>query len=354
MIVLSVPRSKGQIVKEFLLEQGLMDRSQRICQIDDKIEFPVLRYIERELVERILGIDAVGVECFKIEEDRKRARSFDPIDNIRASILKMGLEENRIGEIPEKWELVGDVLVLKIPNALGDQKKELAKAYAKELGAKTVLEDVGGVKGELREPGMERLLGKETETIHKENGIKFKLDTAKIMFSSGNVDERIRMGRIGNLNNETIVDMFAGIGYFTLPLAVYSKPKRIYACEKNPVSFEYLKKNLELNRVQDIVEPLLGDNRETAPEGVADRVLMGYVGTTHLFLEKALKVLKEEGGIVHYHETCPNELLPERPVQRIKEACSKTDLSIRFFTLRRIKSYAPGVTHVVVDVEITK
>ncbi len=63
------------------------------------------------------------------------------------------------------------------------------------------------------------------------------------MFSSGNMNERIRMSNISK-PNEVVVDLFAGIGYFTLPIAVYSKPKKIYACEKNPISYDFFVKIL--------------------------------------------------------------------------------------------------------------
>ena len=69
-----------------------------------------------------------------------------------------------------------------------------------------------------------------------------------------------------------------------------------------------------------LVEPRLGDCAAVTPEGVADRVIMGYVGTTHHDQVNGIRALKPEGGILHYHETTPEKLLFERPVNRIKEA----------------------------------
>ncbi len=77
--------------------------------------------------------------------------------------------------------------------------------------------------------------------------------------------------------HETVVDLFAGIGYFTLPMAVYSKPKKMFACEINPIAYQYLCANVVLNHVTNIVEPLLGDNRKIAPKDCADRVILGYL-----------------------------------------------------------------------------
>lgn len=208
-----------------------------------------------------------------------------------------------------------------------------------------------GIEGRLREPKVEVLWGSETETVHKENGVKFKLDCAHLMFSSGNVDERIRMATISN-SNEVVVDMFAGIGFFSIPMAVHSKPQKIYALELNPTAHHYLSENVQLNDVEDLVEPVLGDNRIFKKEGIADRIIMGYLDDTHKYLKKALELLKPEGGIIHYHEKCPNELLEIRPIERVKNEMDKHGWNMNLLNFKTVKSYAPGVSHVVLDVNV--
>lgn len=252
--------------------------------------------------------------------------------------------------LPKKWELLGDVLLMKIPGELEDLKGEIAKEYAIELLAKTVLWDLG-IEGEFREPKVKLLYGKETETIHKENGVKFKLDVAKLMFSSGNIDERIRMATIAK-KDEIVVDMFAGIGFFSLPMAVHSRPKKIFACEKNPIAYSYLEENVRLNQVEEIVNPVLGDNRQFEKESIADRIVMGYLEGTNIYLSKALDILKRDGGIIHYHEKCPNELLPKRPIENVKSELAKKGRDMELLEMKTVKSYAPGVSHIVLDINI--
>jgi len=203
-----------------------------------------------------------------------------------------------------------------------------------------------------REPKVELIYGsKSTETIHKENGIRYKLDPQKVMFSSGNMNERIRMATISN-KSETIVDLFAGIGYFTLPIAVYSKPKRVFACEKNPVAYDYLCQNIVLNNVTNIVEPLKGDNRNIAPKNVADRVIMGYLDDTHKFLPIAFDCLKDCKGIIHYHEKIPEEKFPDGPLKKIQKIADKYDRKAKILKHEHVKSYAPGISHYVLDIKI--
>ncbi|HEC81835.1 MAG TPA: class I SAM-dependent methyltransferase family protein [Thermoplasmatales archaeon] len=267
--------------------------------------------------------------------------------------LQGKLPSHLLNFVPGKWEKIGNVLILKIPEEIRRYREEVAEVYAKVLSCKSVLEDAGGVEGEWRKPRVRFVYGdSDTETLHVENGIRYRLDPAKIMFSSGNMDERIRMARIAE-EDETVVDMFAGIGYFSLPVAVYSKPKRVYAVEINPVAHRYLCENISLNNVNDVVEPVLGDNRKVTPKDVADRVIMGYLHDTHRFLPAAFSALRDS-GVLHYHEVCPNELLSRRPLKRVEEAAKKHGFKVDDVSRRVIKSYAPGVSHVVLDVWVRR
>jgi len=274
-----------------------------------------------------------------------------PYDLISKHLLKV-LPVELIKKIPNKWEKVGDVVTIVLPKELIEYKELIGGKYAELLNCKTVLNSMGGIIGEFRKPNVEIIFGsKDTETTHKENGIYFKLDPQKIMFSSGNIDERIRLATVSN-NNEVVVDLFAGIGYFTLPIAVYSKPEMIVACEKNPVSFDYLKENITLNNVIDIVEPIKGDNREVVPKFIADRVIMGYIGNTREFLETSINCLKERIGIIHYHDKIPEKKIPNSPMDELNKVAERFDRKIELIGYKHVKSYAPGIGHYVFDIKI--
>jgi len=274
-----------------------------------------------------------------------------PLENIKKS-LSYTVPLELINFLPEKWEKIGNILTIKLNEKLSSYREEIGKAYAEVLHCKTVLNDFGGISGIYREPNVKLLHGsKDTETVHKENGICYKLDVRKIMFSSGNMDERIRMATISN-KNETVVDLFAGIGYFTLPMAVYSKPKKIYSCEINPVSYDYLCKNIVLNHVTSIVEPLLGDNRNIAPKNVAQRVIMGFFEEIEKFLPTAFDCLKNSTGIIHFHYICSNDLFPEKPLKIVEKTADKYKRNVELLTSRVIKSYAPCVSHIVLDIQV--
>jgi tRNA wybutosine-synthesizing protein 2 len=242
-----------------------------------------------------------------------------------------------------KGKVIGDILVIK-----GDI--ENPEKLLETPGVNRIVK-LGRISGLKREPDVDMIIGEGTETIHRENKCSFKLDVSRIMWSKGNTTERKRMSTIAK-QGETVVDMFAGIGYFSIPIAVHSKPTKIYSIEINPVSYGYLCENVHLNKVEGILEPILGDCRETAPIGVADRVLMGYIGNTNEYLDVAMDVLKE-GGIIHYHESVPDKIKFIRPVDRINEAAMAAGRQmVEVVNKRIIKPYSPGVYHVVVDAKI--
>ena len=330
-----VPIKDAEKVRIELAESDRLDPKRKIKLIE----------INQRLLEIPVTEDIEGFETF-IQEDAEFYNKWQSLEDI----LKYELSENEILKLPSGWQIVGDIIVVTIDPSIDHIKMKIAEALLKMYpSCNTVVRDLG-ISGQFRLPKREALIGNKTETINKEHGCLFKLDVTKVMFSKGNLHEKKLMSKIGT--HETIVDMFAGIGYFTIPMAVHAKPEKIIAIEINPQSYGYLKENIVLNKVEHIVEARNGDCAEVAPKGVADRVLMGYVNTTHHYLDSGIAALKPEGGIIHYHETTPESMVFSRPVERVQAAATKAGRRVEILDCRKIKKYSPGVWHVVVDARI--
>ncbi|HTX44540.1 MAG TPA: class I SAM-dependent methyltransferase family protein, partial [Methanocella sp.] len=181
------------------------------------------------------------------------------------ALLRDSLSEEERAVLPRSWQIVGEVALVHIHPLLQTKKTLIGESLLKLYPRCRTVMETKRIAGEYREPVLEKIAGDGTETIDKENYVLYKLDVAKIMFSKGNFYERRRMGTVGT--GENVLDMFAGIGYFSLPMAVHAKPKKILAIELNPVSYGYLCENIRLNHVEDIVEPVPGDCREKSPVG---------------------------------------------------------------------------------------
>ncbi len=321
---LKVKKEIAEKVRRRLLKKGLLASQWSIVYDGEYLYFPL-----QEKIEGSVYMDMPG---------RKEKES--PYDKVKKIVGDVN--------IPRHWEKIGDVLLLPPFENYEKYGETVGAAFSQVMGVKTVA-IYHGVEGELRIPRIEVIYGEDTETVHIENGIKYALDVSRVMFSSGNVEERIRMSRV-DAEGEVIVDMFAGIGYFSLPLAKYGGASKIYACEKNPVAFHYLLKNIRINGVSSIV-PLFGDNRKNAPKNIADRVILGYVHTEK-FLDTGIEALKDEGGVIHYHDTFTTEERAWKPEKIVEEHASRYGFEVKIMFKRTVKSYAPHIWHVVVDARL--
>ncbi|MCZ7398985.1 MAG: class I SAM-dependent methyltransferase family protein [Candidatus Methanoperedens sp.] len=314
-------------VRQKLLLEDALDKTRKIVKKESFVEIPI-------------KFDIKGFTL--VEQDAPRL--YIPKKTL-GDILDIPAGERKL--LPSGWQVLGDIVIVTLKVELEHRKAEIGKALLSLYpGCRTVLLDKG-ITGRMRQPVREIIAGENTETIHKENGCLFKLDAMRIMYSQGNLAEKKRMSRLGK--GEVVVDMFAGIGYFSIPMAVHSKPVKIFAIEINPEAFGYLKENIKLNKVGDIIEPVAGDCSIVTPRGIADRVIVGYLDA-HLYLEQGICALVP-GGIIHYHEAVP-EAVEHRPVERIIEASGKLGRDVEIIGMRRIKKYSPGVWHVVVDAKV--
>lgn len=338
MMFARIPASKASKIIPRFLQLGLINRNVKITKGERYRLVPILEG-KKDVVAK-MGYDfmdgPVQIICRTSPQERILADLSD-------------LPENVLNNLPRKWEYIGRIIIIRLDRSAEPYKQRIGKVYANHLRMDTVCVDRKGVSGEFRKPSMEIIYGTQTEGTRLENGILYRLDVTKVMFSSGNMDERRRM-KFLDCTGETIVDMFAGIGYFTLPIAKFANPYRVIACEKNPESFKFLKKNIELNDVSDIVIPVLGDNRNLdIKDATVDRILMGYVKNTSDFLSKALSMIRP-GGMIHYHDTFKVREY-QKVVNEIFDKYCPGRYEIK--NIREVKSFAPSVSHYVVDVKIS-
>lgn len=268
---------------------------------------------------------------------------------LRAALQDM-LTEEELKLLPKGFERIGHLAIISLPPELEGRGQVIAQALLKLKGVRTVALRKGAISGRHRRPSLKVIVGDpSTETLHRENGCLFKLDVARVMFSSGNIYERESLPKLVR-PGEVIVDLFAGVGQFSIPIARHARPSKVCAIELNPVAYGYLRENIRVNRVGHVVRPLLGDCAEVAPRGMADRVVMGILHVSHRYLPLALEVLKPGGGVIHYHESVPSRLRFERPLKRILQAAAGREVEI--LGKRVVKRYAPGVDHVVIDARV--
>jgi tRNA wybutosine-synthesizing protein 2 len=339
-----------------------------IASLQDEGVYDVTRKVrehDAELVELPVTDAPSETEVLDVVEQVSPERR---LPDLESRLRERGWSDEEVARAPSSWAVVGDVVLVTFGDADPDgeggiDREAVGEALLDLHGEADTVLAREGVSGEFREPSVSVVAGVgDTETVHTEHGTQYALDLSKVMFSPGNKAERARMGDVVE-PGERVFDMFAGIGYFTLPMA--RAGAEITAVEKNPASFRFLVENAMLNEVSERVSAFRADCRDVAVDPRADRVVMGYYGASELrseddpassdasyeYLDAALAALKP-GGVVHMHEATPEELLWDRPVSRLRDAAADAGREVEVLDRPKVKSHSEGVWHVVVDARV--
>ena len=310
-----------------LKEAGCYDSDRRIREAaDGSIEIPVTEVLSLPEIQE-----------FKSQRDPPfRIRMLD--DYLREAGADPEIRET----MPKSWSVIGDVIVVQFGECR--HKQVVADALLDLHGqAQTVL-SIEKITGAHREPSVTVVAGTgDTETVHREHGIEYALDLATVMFSRGNKRERQRMGSIVD-PGETVIDMFAGIGYFSLPMAVAGAS--VTAIEQNPAALQYLLENRERNNVDEMVSVYQGDCGEIVPKlaskgPIADRIHMGHFSAKS-YLEAACAAIKPD-GVIHIHSIEP----ADEPFAKARSRIAAQGLAVD--DCRIVKTHGPGTVHTVID-----
>jgi tRNA wybutosine-synthesizing protein 2 len=240
----------------------------------------------------------------------------------------------RVGYRGRGYHFIGDIAVLHGP---APTDEELA-AIIRHCRPRGVVR-IRSLAGETRIPDAEVLYGTAGDVRHREAGYTFWLDPCRVMFAQGNRSEKTRVASLVR-PGERVADMFAGIGYFAIPVACSGG--EVHAMELNPTAFEYLKRNIRENHVEGHVVAELGDCR-TLLDGVYDRMLMGHFDAPSM-LDAALAHVRA-GSVLHVHSIGD-------ATDPIRESVHTAGYSATI-TARRVKKYGPHAWHMVQDVTVS-
>jgi tRNA wybutosine-synthesizing protein 2 len=267
------------------------------------------------------------------------------------------LDKKEIELLPSGYQALGEICVINLNEKLLSKKKEIGKEILILLPRfKVIYNKKGEISGKFREPQLEFLFGdkniKEAKVI--ENNCAYSFDVTKLMFAKGNINERIRIAKQVK-KNEIIIDMFAGIGYFSVPIGKLSFAKKIYSIELNPNAFEYLNKNIKLNNISN-VETINGDCikeiTKLKEKGViADRIVMGYLPPPIEFVDSALMIIKKK-GVIHYETLLNEDKLEEeieKVIKEINEKAKAQNKKVKLLKNNYVKGYKPHINHYVLD-----
>ena len=348
---IKVRKNLGEQAIRLVRELDIFNNKLKIQQVDDRLCIPLTaKPSPVDIIEfaKKLPNYEVSIHNFAEQEQRHFTHFSFLADKLPADLLAL---------VPRAIDFVGDIAIVEIPPQLSTYKTLIGEALLrthKQTG--TVLAKSGAVEGIYRLRDFEVIAGtKKTATVYREYGFVYHVDVAKAYFSPRLSTEHDRVSSTVK-EEETVVDLFAGVGPFVIPIAKKHKNVLVYAIDVNPDSVSLLKRNIATNRTEKQVIPILGDARQVVKErlhGKADRVIMNLPETAIEFVDIACEAIKSEGGIIHFYsfekDSCPLETAKARLTEAVKQNSRQVK---KVLLAKIVREVAPYFWQVAVDAEI--
>lgn len=307
-----------QRYRDYLEKEKLLDTQHRVEKMPDgTVALPVrgealLEQHLQELRNRVAPGSTCSLTQLVDPAPSKKAQGCSPAQRLCLEVSRW-VEARGVtwsaeleADLPRSWQRHGNLLLLSEDCFQGKQWKtlepELWDIVASALGVQRLAKRGRVLPDGTRTPTVTLLLGDDGCVEHVDNGIRYKFDITQCMFSFGNITEKLRVASLP-CAGQVLVDLYAGIGYFTLPFLVHAGAAFVHACEWNPHAVVALRNNLEINGVADRCQIHFGDNRKLKLSNVADRVNLGLIPSSEEGWPIACQVLrKDTGGILHIHQ----------------------------------------------------
>jgi tRNA (guanine37-N1)-methyltransferase len=269
--------------------------------------------------------------------------------------LKEVLTKDELAYAVTSFDVVGDIAIIEIPEELVLKEKIIANTLLTLLKhVKVILKKKGIHHGTYRLQNYTVIAGeKRKTTIHKESGVRLKLNVEKSYFSARSSNERLRIASLVK-KDESILVMFSGISPFPLVMAYNAKPKDITAIELNPDAHEYALFNTQKNKCGKIITPINGDVTKEVPKlgRKFDRIVMPLPKSAEEFLATALNASRK-GTRLHLYQFGREDDIPAMK-KVLRDLAVKAGHQIRILKTVKAGVYSPKVYRLCFDTTVLK
>ncbi|MFO8050555.1 MAG: class I SAM-dependent methyltransferase family protein [Thermoplasmatota archaeon] len=331
-----IDSKNAERIRQILLDLGHMDHRFQIMKEGRNVLIPIIE--DKDLPIDLLDEFDYRVVEANLMQRKKRPRSYKDLMNVPQIIKE---------RLPSSFDILGDVAVIKLEKELLPHSWEVGKALLDfNRNIRSAVLDKG-VKGDLRIRELELLAGDpDLETVHIENNLRFKLDPSKVYFSPRLATERMRIAKM--TGKEKVLDMFAGVGPFSLNIARHGEPEKVVGIDLNPLCIEYFRTNISLNSVEDKVEAHLGDAADISGMfSPYDRIIMNLPHTSIEYFDRVLDMIEE--GMVHLYSIIDNDTVLMIIHDLIERTISKGK-KININDTRVVHNYSPSQSLMVFDI----
>ncbi len=342
---------KGQTTLAILAELGLVDHSFKIKQSDTRLKIPLSRRPSKDDLESIE--DRIGDFSVAIDDFEPHSKKPDSLEDALSL-----LPPAAVADVPRAFDIVGDLAIVELTPNLEPFQNIIANALMEvHKNVKAVYGKAGPVAGEERVRPLKHLAGdNRTSTVHREFGCMFKVDIAKVFFSPRLSQEHKRVAELVQ-PEEHVMDMFAGVGPYSVLIARNKARVTVDAVDINPDAVGLLKENVKVNHVDEKVRVWGGNVRDIVPTrdllGSASRVIMNHPSQAKLFVDTAAQALRPTGGIVHYYTFAEGTEAEHFAVGELEDNLERVDWNIeQTLLVKKVRGISPLAWQVVVDAEV--
>jgi tRNA (guanine37-N1)-methyltransferase len=326
----------------------LINHSLKVTTTNSVLWVPITRPIQDpEYIRLSIALGKIFVEEREFSERSQRPRSL-------AEVLKKELPPHILTFVPKALDMVGQIAILELPDQLSPYDNVIGSSVLEMYpNVRTVMAKAGEFSTEYRTRELRFIAGKnDSLTRHMEHGCVYELDVRTVFFSPRLSHERLRVASQVQ-PNEIVVDMFAGVGPYSVLIAKRQPSVTVHAIDANPSAHKFLVSNILSNRVVDNVKPIIGDAREVVKSTlfkIADRVIMNLPGSASNFIDVACSSLKEKGGIIHFYSFESTENAAEESKRKLRDQVVASCRELKSVpNVRIVKEIAPYRVQVAVD-----
>lgn len=345
---IQIPYSKAEIILSILRKHRIINVELEFIRKEKTIVIPVNTTDDnlRSLLESAAIDFDYSVDVFAFIEKVKRSKNL-------FEAVKDAIPENLQEYIPKAYDVVGDIVIIDIPEEILSFKPEFGKALLSLFPSiKTVYRKASAVSGELRIREIEYLSGeKKCVTAHTEHGIKIVVNVCEAYFSPRLGHEHKRVADKCK-EGEIIIDLFTGVGPFPLHIAK-SKAITVHAIDINKEALKCLEKSIKNNNPKGMIIPTHGDSRrviDTLPK--ADRIIMNLPGKAHEYIDVVCKIARP-GSIIYFYQFVSDSKPLEEMKNILEEKLNEQNWIIEeIISFEKIRESAPREIHACLEVSV--
>ncbi len=350
-VSIRVPKQLAQTALEFVARLDLLDRRSRVRLDDQLVLVPLVRGLgstDLDRLEREVGKIMVAKDHF--EPKTRRTKGLE-------EVLEGELPPSLIASLPASFDVIGDIAVVEFPPEFSGKESVVAAGILKvHKNVKAVFAKAGPVSGDDRIRPLKHQAGEDrTTTVHKEYGCRFKVDLSKVYFSPRLSTEHQRVASTVK-PRECVIDMFAGVGPFSILIARRLEKVEVHAIDSNPEAVRLIEENVRLNKPKGTVKIWAGDARRVVEKnlhGKATRVIMNLPSKAIEYVDVACRAFQEGGGMLHYYTFADGLDFANKAVKELEEALTSCSWALKEnLGARAVRGVGPVQWQVVVDAAV--